>query len=145
MSGNMVGMVRSAWGRAAAYVRDRRRCAQIKRDIESLGADEGRRVLGEFRLTPKEFEESLRIPFTSEDIWSRALRFAGVDPQRFQREHGARSREMRRICFTCPVKARCRRDLAAGTFERNHQDYCPNRQHFAVLFARKAYQPSMRA
>ena len=88
---------------------------------------------------PEEFEKALRIPFASEDLSSWALREFGVDPQLLHRRHGVRSRVMRRTCTFCQAKGRCRQDLMAGNFERNHKDYCPNRLHFAVLLARRAY------
>ncbi len=139
MAGELISKVRSIWNDVAAYTRDRRRCAQIRRDLESLGPDEHRRILDEYDMTPEEFEKALRIPFASEDMSSWALRSVGVDPQLFHRRHGVRSRVMRRTCTLCQAKAQCRQDLLAGSFERNHRDYCPNRQHFAVLLARRAY------
>ncbi len=144
MPENVIELARRVRDRATAYMRDRRKCAQIRRDLESMGVYETRRVLAEFQLTPKEVEGSLRVPFASEDMFSRALCFLGVDAQRFQREHGDRSREMRRTCFMCPAKARCRRDLMAGRFGQNYHAYCPNRLHFAVLLSRKAHQGNAR-
>lgn len=140
MPGELIGKIRNIWKSAAAYMRDRRRRAQIRRDLKALGPDECRRMLDEYNLTPEEFQEALRIPFTSEDMPSRALRAMGLDPQQFHRQHGARSRAMRRSCIMCRVKARCRQDLAADRFVRNHGDYCTNRLHFAVLLARQAYR-----
>ncbi len=141
LSGELIGKVRNIWRSLVAYARDRRRCAQIRRDLESLGPHERRRVLDEYDLTPEDFEQALRIPFASEDMSSRALNAVGVDPQQFHRQHGARSRAMRRACTICRAKARCRQDLLAGSFVRNHRDYCPNRLHFAVVLARQTYQP----
>ena len=141
LSGELIGKVRNIWNSITAYARDRRRCAQIRRDLESLGPHERRRVLGEYDLTPEEFEQALRIPFASEDMSSQALRSVGVEPQKFHHQHGARSRAMRRTCTICRAKARCRQDLLAGSFVRNHRDYCPNRPHFAVLLARQTYLP----
>jgi hypothetical protein len=141
MAGEL-GKLRDIWNYAAAYLRDRRRCAEIRNDLQALGPDERRRIFGEYDLTPEDFDMALRIPFASEDMSSWALRSVGVDPQQFHREHGVRSRIMRRACTMCHLKARCRKDLMAGSFERNHRDYCPNRSHFAVLLARRAYQSS---
>jgi hypothetical protein len=141
LSGELIGKVRNIWNSVAAYARDRRRCAQIRRDLNSLGPHERRRVLDEYELMPEDFEQALRIPFASEDMSSRALTAVGVDPQQFHREHGARNRSMRRTCTMCRAKARCRQDLLAGSFVRNHRDYCPNRLHFAVLLARQPYRP----
>ena len=140
VSGQLIDKVRIIWSSVVAYARDRRRCAQIRRDLESLGPHERRRMFNEYDLTPEDFENTLRIPFASEDMSSQALSAAGIDPQQFHRQHSARSRAMRRTCTMCHAKARCRRDLLAGRFVRNHQDYCANRLHFAVLLARQAYR-----
>jgi hypothetical protein len=141
LSGKLIGKVRNIWNSVAAYARDRRRCAQIRRDLNSLGPHERRRVLDEYDLTPEDFEQALRIPFASEDMSSWALRAIGVDPQQFHRHHSARSRAIRRSCTICRIKTRCRADLMAGSFEQKHRDYCPNRLHFAVLLARQPYRP----
>lgn len=140
LSAELIGKIRNLWNSVGAYARDRRRCAQIRRDLESLGSHERRRVLDEYDLSPQDFEKALNIPFASEDMSSRALRAVGVDPQQFHREHGVRSRAIRRACTLCRAKARCRQDLLGGSFVQNHRDYCPNQQHFAVLLARQAYR-----
>ncbi len=141
MPNKLIGEAVNLWNGAVAYWRDRRKCAEIRRDLAILGPDESRRLLDEYCLTPEEFDAALRIPFASEDLSSSALRSVGLDPVEFHRQHGARSRAMRRNCTTCRAKYRCRNDLAAGSFEGNHQEYCPNRLHFAVLLARRSYQP----
>jgi hypothetical protein len=142
LAGGLIGKVRTIWNDVAAYARDRRRCARIRRELRLLGPDEHRRILDDYDMTPEEFERALRIPFASEDMSSWALRAVGVDPQLFHRRHGARSRVMRRACTLCRAKSRCRQDLLAGSFVQNHRDYCANRLHFAVLLARQPYPPA---
>lgn len=141
MTASLVSEARNLWNGAMAYLRDRRKCAEIRRDLDRLGPDERRHMLGAYDLTPEEFDAALRIPFASEDMSSEALRSMGVDPETFHREHGTRSRAIRRACTTCHAKYRCRKDLAAGSFRANYPDYCPNSLHFAVLLGRQAYQP----
>ena len=133
MSGELIGKVCNMWNSVAAYASDRRRCAQIRRDLESLGPHERRRVFDEYDLTPEGFEQALRIPYASEDFSSRALSALGIDPERFHRQHGVRSRAIRRACTMCRAKVRCRQDLLAGSFVQNHREYCPNRPDFAIL------------
>jgi hypothetical protein len=70
VSGQLIDKVRIIWSSVVAYARDRRRCAQIRRDLESLGPHERRRMFNEYDLTPEDFENALRIPFASEDMSS---------------------------------------------------------------------------
>lgn len=140
MSGNLINEAVNIWNSAVAFLRDRRKCAEIRRDLARLGPEECRQMLADYGMTPREFDEALQIPFASEDLSSAALRSVGVDPQAFHREHGVRSRAIRRTCMTCHAKYRCRKDLATGGFGRNYQDYCPNRLHFTVLLARQPYK-----
>jgi hypothetical protein len=54
------------------------------------------------------------------------LNALNIDQARLERVHPLVLRDMERVCTLCSHKARCDRDLVAGTSAEYFSSYCPN-------------------
>ena len=129
LTGGVLGIVRLA----IAFIRDRKQARAARLEVQSLDATEGGRLYGELGMTPDEFAAAMRTPFVSEDLLSSAMTSMGADPAVFEAQHRAWSRDMHRVCMMCRHRRRCRRDLAASSFDRHYRSYCPNALSMAEI------------
>lgn len=136
--------LRAAWRLIRDRAENRRRTSRMRREVASLDPHERGRILGDAGLTSDNYVLALRAPYASEDLLSSALDALGADPDEFRCRNGGWGWDMDRVCMACPVRARCRRDLARSEFSNRYRLYCPNAESLAGIAADVARQDQKR-
>ncbi len=125
--------LRTAWRLIRERAENRRRTSRLRREVASLDPRERGRIFADGGLTSDDYVLALSAPYALEDLLSSALGALGVDPDEFRCRNGGWGLDMDRVCMACPVRRRCRRDLARSEFSNRYQRYCPNADSLARI------------
>ena len=77
-------------------------------------------------MSPAELDEMVRHGPHAADELPVMLKALGIDEHRLARTETMLLRDMERVCALCRDKAKCDRDLIAGTAAEHYEDYCLN-------------------
>lgn len=103
-----------------------RRMAGRDGDLTSIDDYELARMAGELGITRDDLVRlSAEGPHAAR-LMERMLAMHAVDQSLLDRTDPAVLRDMELHCSLCTEKARCARELAAGTAADNAEDFCPN-------------------
>ncbi|TIU27384.1 MAG: hypothetical protein E5W38_25815 [Mesorhizobium sp.] len=137
MASNLVNDALEACRSAIAGLKDRRRSKTARREFWALGPEEGTGMLNDIGMSTGEFDDAMHLPYASEDFLTLAMLSVGIDPDSFHALEFARDRFMSRTCITCPHRRGCHSHLEAFDFESHYRDFCPNRDNFSKLLAKR--------
>jgi uncharacterized protein YjiS (DUF1127 family) len=84
------------------------------------------RIADDLLISPGELDDLVRRGPHAADELPAMLRARGIDAQKLARAEPMLLRDMERVCAMCRQKARCDRDLIAGTAAEHYEDYCLN-------------------
>jgi len=94
--------------------------------IRQLDPGEFDRIAADLEISPQDLDELVRGGAHGADELPLLLNALNIDEAALERTHPLVLRDMERVCTLCSHKARCDRDLAAGTSAEHFSDYCPN-------------------
>jgi len=106
----------------AAWLKHRREMSELRR-MDRVDFD---RIASDLRISPHDLDELVRHGPHAADELPRMLKALGIDEQALARTQPMVLRDMERVCALCGSKARCDRDLHAGTAADHYEDYCLN-------------------
>lgn len=95
-------------------------------EIRNLSAAEADQVAHDLRISPAELETLVARGRHGADELPQMLKALGIDEAAIKRQEPGVLHDMRRVCALCIEKARCNRELEAGTAAVHHRDYCAN-------------------
>jgi uncharacterized protein YjiS (DUF1127 family) len=84
------------------------------------------RIAEDLRVTPSDLDELVRRGPHAADELPAMLRALGIDEHHLAQTEPMLLRDMERVCAMCSDKARCDRDLIAGTAAEHYESYCLN-------------------
>lgn len=84
------------------------------------------RIAADLEISPGDLDELVRRGPHASDELPQMLKALEIDQAALERTHPLVLRDMERVCALCSHKARCDRDLAAGTAPEYFSSYCPN-------------------
>jgi transcriptional regulator with XRE-family HTH domain len=84
------------------------------------------RIAGDLQVSPDELDELVRNGPHAADELPKLLQALGIDEAALASAQPLVLRDMERVCAMCRDKARCDRDLAAGTSAEHYHSYCLN-------------------
>lgn len=114
--------VTSLIGTFADWLKHRRELNEIRR----LDRGEFDRIAADLEISSSDLDELVRHGVHGADELPLLLNALNIDHARLERVHPLVLRDMERVCTLCGHKARCDRDLAAGTSAEHFSNYCPN-------------------
>ncbi len=95
-------------------------------EIRHLDRAEFDRIAADLEISSADLDELVRHGEHAADELPLLLNALNIDEGMLERTHPLVLRDMERVCTLCGHKARCDRDLAAGTSAENFSSYCPN-------------------
>jgi|SRR6516164_4001928 len=113
----------------AGWLKHRRELNEM-RQLDRTDFD---RIASDLKVSPDDLEELVRHGPHASDEMPKMLEQLGIDEERLGRAHPLLLRDMERVCALCRDKARCDRDLAAGTAAEHYQGYCLNASTIETL------------
>ena len=113
----------------AGWLKHRRELKEL-RELDRFNFD---RIASDLRVTPLELEELVRHGPHAADELPKMLEQLGIDEERLGRVNPLLLRDLERVCAMCPDKAKCHRDLAAGTAAEHYHEYCLNASTLETL------------
>lgn len=137
MASNLINGTFEACRSAIAIFKDRRRSKATRREFWALGPEECAGMLNDIGMSPGEFDAAMHLPHASEDFLTLAMLSVGIDPDSFHTMEFARDHFMSRTCITCPHRRRCNDHMQAFDFESHYRDFCPNKDNFSKLLAKR--------
>jgi len=99
---------------------------QAIREIRGLDSGEFAGIAHDLRITPADLDTLVRQGPHATDELPKLLKVLGIDEKALSRSEPLVLRDMARVCALCQQKARCDRDLHAGTSPDHYADYCLN-------------------
>jgi hypothetical protein len=106
----------------ADWVKHRRELNEIRQ----LDRGEFDRIAADLEISSSDLDELVRRGEHGADELPLLLDALNIDEATLERTHPLVLRDMERVCTFCGHKARCDRDLAAGTSAEYFSSYCPN-------------------
>jgi hypothetical protein len=94
-------------------------------ELREFNSSDVARIAHELCITPAELDKLVRQGPHASDELARLLKSLGIDEATLSRTQPF-LRDMVRVCAACEQKARCARDLDAGTSAAHYKEYCPN-------------------
>jgi transcriptional regulator with XRE-family HTH domain len=95
-------------------------------EMRQLDRTDFERIAGDLRVSPDELDELVRNGPHAADELPKLLQALGIDEAALANTQPLVLRDMERVCAMCRDKARCDRDLAAGTSAEHYKGYCLN-------------------
>ena len=95
-------------------------------EIRQLDRGEFDRIAADLEISSRDLDELVRRGSHAADELPLLLKVLDIDEAALDRTQPMMLRDMERVCTLCGEKARCDRDLAAGTSAENFSSYCPN-------------------
>lgn len=114
--------VTSLIGTFADWLKHRRELNEIRQ----LDRGEFDRIAADLEISSGDLDELVRRGLHAADELPVLLKALEIDEAALERTHPLVLRDMERVCTLCRHKARCDRDLAAGTSAEYFSSYCPN-------------------
>jgi hypothetical protein len=96
------------------------------RELRDIDRSDFARIAHELSVTPAELDMFVRRGPHASDELPKLLNLLGIDPAALARAEPLLQRDMVRVCSACQQKARCDRELDAGTAGGHYEEYCPN-------------------
>ena len=96
------------------------------REIRGIDSGEFASIAHDLRVTPADLDSLVRRGPHAADELPKLLKALGIDEAALSRTEPLVLRDMARVCALCQQKARCDRDLHAGTSPEHYADYCLN-------------------
>jgi hypothetical protein len=84
------------------------------------------RIAADLQISPGDLDELVRRGPHAADELPQLLKALQIDEASLERTHPLVLRDMERVCALCSHKARCDRDLAAGSSAEYFSSYCAN-------------------
>ena len=84
------------------------------------------RIAEDLRVSPSELDTLVRRGPHAADELPVMLKALGIDEHKLAQTEPMLLRDMERVCAMCNQKARCDRDLVAGTAAEHYEGYCLN-------------------
>jgi hypothetical protein len=106
----------------ADWLKHRRELSEIRQ----MDRADFERIAEDLRVSPAELDEMVRHGPHAADELPVMLKALGIDEHRLARTEPMLLRDMERVCALCRDKAKCDRDLIAGTAAAHYEDYCLN-------------------
>ncbi len=103
------------------------------REIRGLDSGEFAGIAHDLRITPADLDTLVRRGPHAADELPKLLKALGIDQAALSRSEPLVLRDMARVCALCQQKARCDRDLHAGTSPEHYADYCLNASTIEAL------------
>lgn len=113
----------------AGWLKHRRELKEM-RELDRYNFD---RIASDLRVSPGELEQLVRNGPHAADELPKMLEQLGIDEERLGRTQPLLLRDLERVCALCPDKARCHRDLAAGSAAEHFHEYCLNADTLETL------------
>ena len=110
----------------AEWVQLCRAALEARDELAVCTPEEIARIARKIGVRPDEFEAAIAQEPGTDLLLEKMLTALGIDPKAPALQDPAVIGELRRLCARCCHKARCERDLAAGTAIENFSAYCPN-------------------
>ncbi|MGA7810208.1 hypothetical protein [Bradyrhizobium sp.] len=104
------------------WLRHRRELSEMRQ----LDRTDFERIAGDLQVSPEELDELVRNGPHAADELPKLLQALGIDEAKLASAQPLVLRDMERVCAMCRDKARCDRDLAAGTSTEHYKGYCLN-------------------
>jgi hypothetical protein len=98
------------------------------REIREMNSGDFARIARDLCVSPADLDAVVRQGPHASDELPRLLKSLGIDEATLSRTQPVLQRDMVRVCAACRQKARCNRDLDAGTVAGHYEEYCPNAQ-----------------
>ena len=95
-------------------------------EIRQLDRAEFDRIAADLEISSGDLDELVRRGLHAADELPVLLKALGIDRTKLESTHPLVLRDMERVCALCSHKARCERDLAAGSSAEYFSSYCAN-------------------
>lgn len=106
---------------------------QAIREIRGLDSGEFASIAHDLRIAPADLDTLVRQGPHAADELPKLLKALGIDEKALSRTEPLVLRDMARVCALCQQKARCDRDLDAGTSPEHYAGYCLNASTIEAL------------
>jgi len=106
----------------ADWLKHRRELSEL-RQMDRADFD---RIADDLQVSPGELDQLVRHGPHAADELPVMLKALGIDARKLARAEPMLLRDMERVCAMCKQKARCDRDLIAGTAAEHYESYCLN-------------------
>jgi len=106
----------------ADWLKHRRELSEL-RQMDRADFD---RIADDLLVSPGELDQLVRHGPHAADELPVMLKALGIDARELARAEPMLLRDMERVCAMCKQKARCDRDLIAGTAAEHYESYCLN-------------------
>jgi hypothetical protein len=104
------------------WLRHRRELSEMRK----LDRAEFNRIAADLQVAPDDLDAMVQQGPHAADELPLMLKALGIEEARLARTEPRLLRDMERVCALCCEKARCHRELAAGTAAAHHQEFCLN-------------------
>ena len=95
-------------------------------EIRQMDRTDFDRIAEDLRVSPTDLDALVRHGSHAADELPVMLKALGIDEHKLARTEPMLLRDMERVCALCRDKAKCDRDLIAGTAAAHYEDYCLN-------------------
>jgi len=95
-------------------------------EMRQMDRSEFNRIADDLQLSPSDLDQLVRCGPHATDKLPAMLEALGIDEHKLAQTQPMLLRDMERVCAMCLHKARCDRDLIAGTAAEHYEGYCPN-------------------
>jgi Family of unknown function (DUF6455) len=99
---------------------------QEMREMREIDSGDFARIAHDLSVSPAELDILVRRGPHASDELPKLLKSLGIDEAALSRTQPLLQRDMVRVCAACQEKARCDRDLEAGTSAQHYAEYCAN-------------------
>jgi hypothetical protein len=99
---------------------------QEMREMRDIHSGDFARLAHDLSLSAAELDSLVRGGAHASDELAKLLASLGIDEAALSRSQPLLQRDMMRVCAACQQKARCDRDLEAGTSAQHYAKYCAN-------------------
>lgn len=102
------------------------RRGQEMRELRELDSGDVARIAHDLSISPAELDGFVRQGPHASDELPKLLQALGIEEAKLSQIQPALQRDMARVCAACQQKARCDRELEAGTTAQYYAEYCAN-------------------
>ena len=95
-------------------------------EMRQLDRAEFDRIAADLEISPGDLDQLVRRGPHASDELPMMLKELGIDEAKLENTNPLVLRDMERVCALCAQKARCDRDLVAGTAAEHYREYCAN-------------------
>ncbi len=95
-------------------------------EMRQMDRSDFERIASDLRISPDDLDDLVWQGPHAADELPRMLNALGIRETDLARTEPLVLRDMERVCALCKDKARCHRDLVAGTSAEHYKSYCPN-------------------